>query len=158
LWIILAENIKNIGNLSQKELASAGVEPLLRDNLSILHDVSAKLASVWDNLPEVLKKSHQKLLSAQPLFFLVLHLIDDTLDVLDSSLDGIQRLLENVPSSAVGASRRGWRRWRWVRGGSGESEQGMGEDEEERGAKGTWEVEVMGGGGGGGEVEAGGGG
>jgi hypothetical protein len=53
-------------------------------------------------LPKVLKKSHQNLLSAQPLFFLVLHLIDDTLDVLDSSLDGIQRILENVPSNVAG--------------------------------------------------------
>jgi hypothetical protein len=75
-----------------------------------MHGVSVKLASIRDSLPEVMKESHQKLLSAPPLCFLMLHLVDDALDVLDSSLDGIQRLLENVPFCAEGESSREQRR------------------------------------------------
>jgi hypothetical protein len=48
-----------------------------------------------------------------------MHLVDDALDVLDSLLDGIQRLLEYVPSNVAGEKRIGRRRWRCVRGGGG---------------------------------------
>jgi hypothetical protein len=58
-----------------------------------------------------LNKSHQKILLAQPLFFLVLKRVDDALDVLDSLLDGIQGILENLPSNIEGAWKRGQRGW-----------------------------------------------
>jgi hypothetical protein len=61
-----------------------------------MHSVSVKLVFVRDSLLEVLKECHQNVHSAPLLCSLVLHLVDDALDVLDSSFDGIQRLVENV--------------------------------------------------------------
>jgi hypothetical protein len=47
----------------------------------------------------------------------VLHLIDDAFHVLDSSLDIVQRLLENVPFCATGTNTREQRRRRRRVGG-----------------------------------------
>jgi hypothetical protein len=69
-----------------------------------MHGVSAELISVRDSLPEVLKECHQKVHTVPSLYFLVLHLVDDGLDVLDSTLNDIQGLLESIPFCAAGAS------------------------------------------------------
>jgi hypothetical protein len=106
-----------------------------------MRGVSAELISIRDSLPEVPKECHQKVHTAPSIDFLVLHLIDDDLDVLDSSLNGICGFLqasffaqqEHVEESG---------------GGCGESQEEVVESEE--GAEWTGAVEVTGGGEGGG--------
>ena len=58
--------------------------------------VSVELISVRDRLPKVLKECHDKVHTAPSLYFLVLHLVDEDLDVLDYSLNGISGFLESI--------------------------------------------------------------
>jgi hypothetical protein len=65
--------------------------------------VSVELISVRDSLPEVLKECHHKVHTVPSLYFLVLHLVDDDLDVLDYSLNGICGFLESLLFCVAGA-------------------------------------------------------
>jgi hypothetical protein len=69
-----------------------------------MHGVSVELISVRDSLPEVLQESHQEVHTTPSLYFLVLHLVNGGLDVLDSMLKVIQGLLESISFCAAGAS------------------------------------------------------
>ena len=68
--------------MNQKELTSGGVEPFPRKSLTHMRVVSVELISVRHSLLEVLQEIHQEVHVVPTLSFLVLQLVNGSLDVL----------------------------------------------------------------------------